>query len=167
MTVLRDLVKDAIVDCPNRHSILTPYVISHGTLECRNLYRSRKFYQDFLGLECVVHSPSSLVIRCGIKFYITAVEVGDALQPAQILNHWGLDVGSREEVEASHKAVTQHKDSWGLLDVKAPVDRHGVFSFYFQDFDTNWWEIQHYPGYIHDDLFEFGDRFELTPPAPA
>jgi len=165
MTSLRDFVKDAIVDRPERNSVLKPYVLSHGTLECRNLYRSRKFYEDFLGLECVVHSPSSIVIRCGLKFYITAVEVGDALQPGQLLNHWGLDVASAQEVDEAHQLALKHKDAWGILDIKAPMERHGIYSFYLQDLDTNWWEFQYYPGFIHDDLFEFGDRYELAPPA--
>jgi len=167
MIVLRDLIKDAIVDRGERTSILKPYVMSHGTVECRNLYRSRKFYQEFLGLECVVHSPSAMVVRCGMKFYITAVEVGDALQPAQLLNHWGLDVTSVAEVDEAYQVVLKHKESWGLLDVRTPIMRHGVYSFYLQDFDTNWWEIQHYPGFLHDDVFDFGDRYELAPPVPA
>jgi catechol 2,3-dioxygenase-like lactoylglutathione lyase family enzyme len=106
MTNLRELVDDAIVDHGERTSIIKPYVLSHGTLECRNLKRSRKFYEEFLGLECVVHSPSSLVIRLGLKFYIVAVEVGDAMHPAELLNHWGLDVATPEEVdEAFRKAL--------------------------------------------------------------
>jgi predicted lactoylglutathione lyase len=108
-----------------------------------------------------------MVIRLGLKFYIVAVEVGDDLQPAQLLNHWGLDFGSQEEVDSSYREVLEHKDEWGLLQVMAPISRHGVYSFYLQDFDTNWWEIQYYPGYIHDDLFDFGDRYLLDPVKPA
>jgi catechol 2,3-dioxygenase-like lactoylglutathione lyase family enzyme len=162
MTGLRDFVDDAIVDHKDRASILRPYVMSHGTLECRNLKQSRKFYEDFLGLECVVHSPSSLCIRLGLKFYIVAVEVGDAMHPAQLLNHWGLDVANKSDVDDAYQRVLEHKDAYGITEVKEPVMRHGIYSFYFRDLDSNWWEIQHYPGFIHDDLFDFGDRYTLS-----
>ena len=166
-TVLRDFISDAIVDHSERTSILKPYVMSHGTLESRNLYRARKFYQDFLGLECVVHSPSAMVVRCGWKFYITVVEVGEAIQPGQMLNHWGLDVPSVGEVDDAYQLVLKYRETWGLLDVRSPIMRHGVYSFYLQDFDTNWWEIQNYPGFIGDDVFDFGDRYQLAPAGPA
>ena len=159
--MLRELVSDAIVDQRTRNSVIQPYVLSHGTVECRNLRRSRQFYEDVLGLECVVHSPSSLVIRCGMKFYIVAVEVGDAINEAALLNHWGLDVGSTDEVDQAYAAVLEHRVEYDIRDVKPPIMRHGIYSFYLQDFDSNWWEIQYYPGFIHDDLFDFGDRYEL------
>jgi hypothetical protein len=39
------------------------------------------------------------------------------------------------------------------------VDQHGVYSFYMEDRDHNWWEIQCFDGFQHDDMFDFGDRF--------
>jgi len=162
MTGLRDFVDDAIVEPGARNSILKPYVMSHGTLECRNLKRSRRFYEEFLGLECVVHSPSSLVIRLGLKFYVVAVEVGDAMHPAQLLNHWGLDVADKADVDDAYEKVLANKETYGITEVKEPVMRHGIYSCYLRDLDSNWWEIQHYPGFIHDDLFDFGDRYELA-----
>ena len=41
------------------------------------------------------------------------------------------------------------------------VMQHGVYSFYMEDLDHNWWEIQHYPGFQNEDLFDFGDRFSM------
>ncbi|MCP3730014.1 VOC family protein [Sphingomonas sp. MG17] len=162
MSILRELVDDAIVETPERPSVLKPYVMSHGTLEVRNLKKSRKFFEEFLGLEVVVHSPSSFVIRLGLKFFIVAVEVGDALHPAQLLNHWGLDMASKEEVDEAYRKAVELKDEWGIAEIKEPIARHGVYSFYLRDLDSNWWEIQYYPGFIHDDLFDFGDRYELS-----
>ncbi len=161
MTAIRELIDDAIVDGNQPNSIVKPYVISHGTLECRSLRESRKFYQEVLGLECVVHSPTSMAIRCGLKFHIIAVEVGDALVPANILNHWGVDVQSREEVDVAYAALTEAKERVGILQIKDAIDRHGIYGFYFQDLDTNWWEVQYYPGFQNEDLFDFGDRYEL------
>jgi catechol 2,3-dioxygenase-like lactoylglutathione lyase family enzyme len=39
--------------------------LSHGTLESRDLAFSRRFYEEFLGLEVVQTSPISLLIRLG------------------------------------------------------------------------------------------------------
>jgi hypothetical protein len=30
-----------------------------------------------------------------------------------------------------------------------------------EDLDHNWWEIQYYPGFQNEDLFDFGDRFSM------
>jgi len=164
MSVIRKMIGDAIVDAEERDSVIKPYVLSHGTLECRNLYRSRRFYEEFLGLECVVHSPSSMGIRCGMKFHIIAVEVGDSIQPSALLNHWGLDLRTREEVEQAYEDVLAAREEWGIPDVQPLIERHGVYGFYFQDFDGNWWEIEHYPGFLHEDMFDFGNRYQLEEP---
>ena len=34
-------------------------------------------------------------------------------------------------------------------------------SFYLVDLDHNWWEVQCYEGFQHDDMFDFGDRFPM------
>ena len=39
--------------------------LSHGTLESRDLAFSRRFYEEFLGLEIVQTSPISLLVRLG------------------------------------------------------------------------------------------------------
>ena len=39
--------------------------LSHGTLESRDLAFSRRFYEEFLGLDVVQTSPISLLIRLG------------------------------------------------------------------------------------------------------
>lgn len=58
----------------NQNSVVKPYVLSHGTLECYDLNKSRLFYEEFLGLECVRHALPALAIRCGLRFHIVAVE---------------------------------------------------------------------------------------------
>jgi len=46
-------------------SALTLNYVSHGTLESYDIDKSRKFYEEFLGLELVQTSPRSLMIRPG------------------------------------------------------------------------------------------------------
>ena len=78
-----------------------------------------------------------------------------------MLNHWGVDVGSKEEVDAAHANALKYKDKYKIRQVLPVVMQHGVYSFYLEDLDHNWWEIQHYPGFQNEDLFDFGDRFSM------
>ena len=154
-------ITDAAFEPKNQNSVVRPYVMSHGTMECYSLKESRKFYEEFLGMECVRHAKPAMAVRCGLKFHIVCVEVGAAVHPCNVLNHWGLDVGSRAEVDRVHREAKANKDKFKIKQVLEVVDQHGVYSFYLEDLDHNWWEIQHYDGFQHDDMYDFGDRFSM------
>ncbi len=154
------LPEDCRVDAPRRESIVKPYCLGHGTLECRDLAVSRRFYEEFLGLECVRHALPAMVVRLGMRFHIVCVEVGEQIHPAHLLNHWGLDVETKEAVDKAHADALRLKEEYGIRNVMPVQDMHGVYSFYLEDADQNWWEIQYYEnGFQHDDFFDFGDRF--------
>ncbi|WP_149086581.1 VOC family protein [Pseudomonas prosekii] len=160
MTIVNPLPEDCRVELPERNSVLKPYCLGHGTLECFDLQASRRFYQDFLGLETVRHAISAMSVRLGMRFHIVCVEVGDQVHPCNVLNHWGLDVGSKLEVEQAHSKALELKENFGIRQVLDVQDMHGVYSFYLEDLDYNWWEIQYYAnGFCHDDYFDFGDRY--------
>jgi predicted lactoylglutathione lyase len=146
-----------------RTSVIQPYCISHGTLEVFSLKASRRFYEEFLGLECVRHGKPAMVIRLGMRFHVVCVEVGDQVHPCSVLNHWGVDVSSRAEVDQAHAKAIEHQETYGIRQVLPQQDMHGVYSFYLEDLDHNWWEIQYYEnGFQHDDFFDFGDRFSMA-----
>jgi predicted lactoylglutathione lyase len=154
------LPEDCRAEPPQRLSVLKPYCLGHGTLECFDLKASRRFYDEFLGLETVRHAISAMSVRLGMRFHIVCVEVGDQVHPCNVLNHWGLDVGSKEEVEQAHAKALELKETYGIRQVLDVQDMHGVYSFYMEDLDFNWWEIQYYAnGFCHDDYFDFGDRY--------
>ncbi|MES2258227.1 MAG: VOC family protein [Pseudomonadota bacterium] len=151
---------DCRVDPAPRNSVLQPYCLGHGTLECFDLKASRRFYEEFLGLECVRHAITALAVRLGMRFHIVCVEVGDQIHPCNVLNHWGLDVASRAEVDTAHARALQYREQYGIRQVLDVQHMHGVYSFYMEDLDHNWWEIQYYEnGFQHDDYFDFGDRY--------
>jgi len=162
MASVRELSGDGVVDIGERNSIIKPYVMSHGTLECHSLKESRRFYEEFLGLECVRHALPAMVVRCGLKFHVVCVEVGDKVHPLNVLNHWGLDVESKEKVDEAYANAVKYQETYKIRQVMKPVLQHGVYSFYLEDLDHNWWEIQNVPGYQHDDMFDFGDRFSMN-----
>ena len=99
-----------------------PIILSHGTLECRNLANSRRFYEEFLGFECVRHSKRSLKIRKGGYWAIVCLERGDHVQPLRIGNHWGLDLDSREAVQRAHALATEHKEKYGIQKITKVTD---------------------------------------------
>jgi catechol 2,3-dioxygenase-like lactoylglutathione lyase family enzyme len=154
-------INDAAFEPNNKHSVVRPYVMSHGTMECYSLKESRRFYEEFLGMECVRHAKPAMAVRCGMKFHIVCVEVGNAVRPCNVLNHWGLDVGSRAEVDRVHAEAKANQEKYKIRQILDVVDQHGVYSFYLEDLDHNWWEIQSYDGFQHDDMYDFGDRFSM------
>jgi catechol-2,3-dioxygenase len=114
--------------------------LSHGTLESRDLERSRLFYEECLGIETVRTSPVSLMIRLGGNNTIAVVQ-SKKKHDMPLLNHNGLDVESRGEVDECHAVLKAGKDRWGIGRITSPADQHGTYSFYFSDPDDNWWEI--------------------------
>ena len=153
-------IENALVEWRNPESVVKPEYLSHGTLECYSLKQSRPFYEEFLGFECVRHAKPAMAIRCGMRFHIVCLEVGELLHPANIDNHWGIDVGSAAEVERIWNAAHALQEKYGIRKVLDPVKQHGVYGFYLEDRDHNWWEFQHYDGVQNDDMFDFGDRYD-------
>jgi hypothetical protein len=151
----------------NGTSVVKAALLSHGTVECYSLTESRRFYEEFLGLECVRQGKPAMFVRCGLKFHIVAMQAGRSLKPANLHQHWGLEVGSRAEVDRIFNSATGLKDKYKINKLIAPVYAHGVYSFYLEDLDHNWWEILFYDGFQHDDAFDFGERFPMEDNAPV
>ena len=131
--------------------------LSHGTLESRYLAFSRRFYEEFLGLEIVQTSPISLLIRLGGPNTIAVVYSKQAHE-MNLLNHNGLDVSSREEVDEAHRIVCAGAEQWRLKKITKPHLQHGTYSFFFWDADDNCWEILTNPEGGYRWLFEQGDQ---------
>ena len=132
--------------------------LSHGTLESKDLERSRKFYEECLGCEVVRTSPRSLLMRFGSDHTYAVVEHKKRSEQMPLLGHNGFDVKTQEEVDGAHKVVEEQANKWGLHRITKPVLQHGTYSFYFWDMDDNCWEILTNPkgGYVW--LFKQGDQ---------
>jgi catechol 2,3-dioxygenase-like lactoylglutathione lyase family enzyme len=131
--------------------------LSHGTLESRDLAFSRRFYEEFLGLEVVKTSPISLLIRLGGPNTI-AVVYSKHVGEMNLLNHNGLDVRTQEEVDEAHSIATAQADRWNLQKITKPHLQHGTYSFFFWDGDGNCWEVLTNPAGGYSWLFEQGDQ---------
>ena len=130
--------------------------LSHGTLDSRDLEFSRRFYEEFLGFQVVQTSPISLLIRLGGDHTI-AVVYSKKVGEMNLLNHNGLDVRTKEEVDEAHKVVVANAEKWKITKISKPYLQHGTYSFYFWDADDNAWEILTNPDGGYSWLFEGGD----------
>ncbi|WP_235010370.1 VOC family protein [Mycobacterium sp. 3519A] len=115
-------------------------MISHGTLNSLDLQASRRFYEEVLGFEVMQVSPVSMQIRKGTHHTYVVVETREPGRMG-LLDHNGIDVASREDVDAAYRVLVAVKDAYGIQRINRPQEQHGAYSFYFADPDGNWWEI--------------------------
>jgi catechol 2,3-dioxygenase-like lactoylglutathione lyase family enzyme len=141
---------------PKVKPALTLNFLSHGTLESRDLEFSRKFYEEFLGLEVHRTSPISLMVRLGGQ-HVYAVVYSKRPSEMNLLNHNGLDVETQAEVDAAHRICVEQADKWKLAKISKPVLQHGTYSFYFWDADGNAWEILTNPKGGYSWIWDMGD----------
>lgn len=127
--------------------------LSHGTLECRDIVKSRRFYSDFLGLETVQRGDVAVWVRCGGGWMVACVCTGDQAKPLPIEVRWCLDMRTSDEVDAARAAAVRYKDEYGIKDVLPVEGGRDGRSFCLQDLDGNWWEIAHRPGRLYDQAF--------------
>lgn len=130
--------------------------LSHGTLESKDLDFARQFYEEFLGLDVVQTSKISLMVRLGGDNTIAVVKSRNKTAMS-LLNHNGLDVRTKEEVDEAYRITLEQKDKWRLTKISKPLLQHGTYSFYFWDADENCWEILTNPKGGYGWLFELGD----------
>ena len=130
-----------ITDRSTAEPLLKTLRLGHGTLECIDLVKTRRFYEEVLGLEVIQTSPLSLLIRKGTNHTYAVVETGKADKEMPMLNHNGLDVGSPQEVDVAYELLQQVKDEYGIRKLQKPRQAHGDYAFFFCDLDGNWWEI--------------------------
>ncbi len=130
---------------------------SHATIDVSDIDRARKFYEEFMGFEVVQTSKISLLIRIGGQTSIAVVKVKHPLK-MDLMNHNGLDVQTKEEVDRAHEVVCAEAEKWGLHKITTPSLQHGTYSFYFWDADENVWEILTNPQGGYDWLFGVGDQ---------
>jgi len=153
----------AITDRSTKTPLLKTGILNHGTLHVRDIAKSRRFYEEVLGIECIQTSPLSLMIRKGTAHVYAVVEQPAGIHPPMtMLNHNGFEVGSLGEVEAAHELIATIKEEYGIKKVMPISHMHGDASFYFMDQDDNWWEIVHVRpgGYVAD--FDDKANWDLT-----
>ncbi|HUA25033.1 MAG TPA: VOC family protein [Steroidobacteraceae bacterium] len=132
----------AITERSTKKPLLNVGVLSHGTLHCLDIAKTRRFYEEVLGMEVIQTSAISLMVRKGTEQVYAVVEQPPGTHPPMdFFNHNGFDVETRADVERARAQIMAIKDEWGLQKVLPVSAMHGDVSFFFMDFDGNWWEI--------------------------
>jgi catechol 2,3-dioxygenase-like lactoylglutathione lyase family enzyme len=140
-------------------SLLGTRFYSHATLECFDIAKTRKFFEEFLGFETVQMADVAFWARMGGNQVIVVVQSPSGKKADMpFLNHNGLDVGTDDEVRAAHAIIKRDKDKWGITKITPPIVQHGTFCFYFTDMDGNMWEILSNPVGGYSWGFERGDQ---------
>lgn len=126
-----------------------PQALSHGTIECHDLDRSRQFYREVLGLDVVAPSPSAkphYVKHPLTPWYIVSLQVPESerkiLGPNQ---RFTLALESALAVEEAHCWFQKSEKEVGITGLTEPEERGGALSFMLSDPDQNWWEITDAP----------------------
>lgn len=116
--------------------------VSHGTLEIRDFSASKRFFREVLGVEAYRHSPQSMFVRKGVYMTIACVQTDQVQVDQGWQNRWGLDVGSRQDVDRAYEKIMQAKDELGIQEVRPPRDVPPFYAFSLRDPDGNWWDVQ-------------------------
>jgi catechol 2,3-dioxygenase-like lactoylglutathione lyase family enzyme len=128
--------------------------LERGTFLTTDLAAVRRLFEEALGLECVRYAPDALYVRerghrpgeplYGEPYLVLDVrEVRVIENPQEMLNHWGVFVDSQSDVDRAYATLIEHQQRFRLKKVQKPRAAHGAYSFYFEDMDSNWWEVEH------------------------
>jgi catechol 2,3-dioxygenase-like lactoylglutathione lyase family enzyme len=124
-------------------SIVPPGPVSYVTLEVRDVDATFAFYRDVLGLDVALRD-GAIHYAGGAGVNLIAVPAAGDVLPQPVLNHHGLTLpeNQHDAVRALQLDLKARSGDYGLTKVMGASSQHGSFSFYFQDRDTNWWEIE-------------------------
>jgi catechol 2,3-dioxygenase-like lactoylglutathione lyase family enzyme len=126
-----------------RDSIVPAGPVSYVTLECRDLARTMRFFRDFLGVDAEQAGPTWFHSRGNGGVKVLGVQVGDRLMEQSLMNHHGITLQTKpEQIDALNARAKETAPEFGIRKVMGATSQHGSYSFYLQDEDTNWWEIE-------------------------
>lgn len=148
----------AVTERSTKPSLLNLVRLGHGTLGVVNLEKTRRWYEEVLGLDVIQTSPISLMVKKGTDQVYAVVETGQANEEMSMHNHNGLDVETVEEVDRAYELLLSVKDEYEIREILKPKTAHGDYSFFFCDLDGNWWEITKVRVGGHGRDFEEEDR---------
>jgi catechol 2,3-dioxygenase-like lactoylglutathione lyase family enzyme len=119
-----------------------PQALTHGTLQCDDLEKTRGFIIGVLGLEQAggMSDRTVYVKHPATPWYVVMLP----RKPRQYLapvNRFTLQLATTAEVEAAHHEFALNKSQIGLNEIADLERADGKVSFIFSDLDKNWWEL--------------------------
>jgi catechol 2,3-dioxygenase-like lactoylglutathione lyase family enzyme len=119
-----------------------PQALTHGTLQCDDLEKTKTFLISVLGLEHAggMSDRTIYVKHQATPWYIVMLP----RKPRQYLapvNRFTLQLATTADVEAAHHDFVSNKSQLGLNEIADLEHDDGRASFIFSDLDKNWWEL--------------------------
>lgn len=132
--------KPLTTDCfPGRGYL--PQAFTHGTLQCDNTEKSRRFYVEVLGLEIAAgFNMAQYIKHPSSPWYIVVLERAPRQYLAPV-NRFTLQLASKAEVEQAHRDFAAAGESMGITELGEFQANHNKANFIFSDLDKNWWEL--------------------------
>lgn len=125
--------------------MLKPVALSHGHYECRSLAETLPVLTDLLALAVVERRDAEAVLKHPNTDWLLAVHEGGQGAPDKPhMNHYGVRVANRHEVDAAWDYLRRHRERYGLEKITRPGETHFAYSFYFKEPGGNYWEIEFY-----------------------
>lgn len=128
--------------------------LTHGTMGCRSLGPTRKFYEEELRLRCVQHAPVAQLVAGSCEFGIACVKAGDKLPGQGQENHWVIAASDAETVAMMHAGLAS---SDFVAELGPLSSKDGVTNFMVQNGDGVWWNVTNLTEDHYHALFEKGD----------
>ena len=118
-----------------------PQAFTHGTLQCDDIERSRRFYTEVLGLEIAAGFNNAQYIKhASAPWYIVVLKRSPRQYLAPV-NRFTLELGSQTEVEQAHRDFAASRETIGITELGDLDQTNGNVNFIFSDVDKNWWEL--------------------------
>jgi catechol 2,3-dioxygenase-like lactoylglutathione lyase family enzyme len=118
-----------------------PQAFTHGTLQCDDIERSRRFYTEVLGLEIAAGFNNAQYIKhASAPWYIVVLKRSPRQYLAPV-NRFTLELRSNDEVKQAHRQFAANRESIGITELGELGQTNGSVNFIFSDVDKNWWEL--------------------------
>jgi catechol 2,3-dioxygenase-like lactoylglutathione lyase family enzyme len=118
-----------------------PQAFTHGTLQCDNVERSRRFYVEVLGLEIAAGFNMAQYIKHPASPWYIVVLQRSPRQYLAPVNRFTLQMASTSDVEQAHREFAANGKGLGVADLGRLGSTDGGANFIFSDVDKNWWEL--------------------------
>jgi catechol 2,3-dioxygenase-like lactoylglutathione lyase family enzyme len=113
-------------------------LLKHAGVQVRNLKKSRRLFQDLLGLKAAWSLDRDWTLLADARGGILAlIRKGHRRHRP----HLGFLVSSRRRVDALYRKVKIFR----LAAAPPEAHRDGSYGFYFKDFDGNRFEVLYFP----------------------
>lgn len=145
---------------------ITPFAMSHGTIECGGNGRAaRTFYAEFLGVGGPMREefPNSGGFVSRSHWHVACLNVGNEMHAQSEDNRWIFATETPDDVRRFHDTAKEYQRRYRIREIR-PVTEEADGSVWCRicDLDGNWFEWQWRdakPGRWFDAVFEAGDQY--------